>query len=979
MGGCNATITPDQLDTHFDPDFPNDRNLGISTAQSNVVIIDIDPRHGGDVSLPKLEAKLGILPPTVTVETGGGGLHFFFIKPKDGTYKSTADVGKALLGQARTGVDVRADGGYVVAVPSRHKSGGDYRWKPGHGLGQIPLAELPEAWQTLLNSAAKPVHRVVPAAVLAPAPALVPAMTTAADALDAEGYGPSDYAKASSACAFLAHTEANAATLTEGEWFAQGSNVTRCVDGERIFTEISLRYPGAQPLEIAQKIKRSKAFGKPHTCAHIEQEVGFAGCATCPHQGRVKAPVQLGRQSREERTTAALAALEAQLGTVTDKDGITALVASLPDLSWCECRQIVALTQRLMVAKHPCAKEVGKAIAAAGEERRTQEATRQAEQAGQVCYHRDTNNSAHFSDVVVDRLAHAAPPKLYQRLGLLARILPPLEPGGPQRIDALGDKEALKNAITRAVPFVEINGGSVKHIDPPDAVMFDLLNRGIYPGVPVLQGIRRSPIVRADFTICTTPGYDAASGCFYDPPEDIAGLALNPKPTAAEVQAARAVIEDLLFDFPVMPGDCSRTHMLAALLTLAMRTAISGPVPMVVVEAPYRGSGKTLLAQIIALLVLGDMPPVIAVANNDEELRKAIMALQMTSPEFLLFDNVVAPNGWNPQPFQSLLTSGSITDRILGQSTVKTVKSRALIVVTGNSMRLGDDLARRSLFVQLHPTTDQPHTRDPSAFRYPDILGYIAANRRNLLAALLTMIQGWVAAGSPKAKRVPMASFEQWSQAIGGVLEFVGYTDFLANAALMATRGHTEHQQWSRFYAALFRCFLNDKAKLARAGYQALMQECPKPQDWSCTRDFTVSEIPAAFQREGISEDVYPLSFRRDLDGSGRKLISALGMQLQAKQGMRYGNLTLSFTEDTRNSTNRYHLEAADQNDPRILQDLYDQIVAGATPAADRPLFLPGGVVVRAGSQIAAPASLPAPAASEPGAVAADRGSVAAP
>jgi hypothetical protein len=121
------------------------RNLGIATGDvSGLAVIDIDPRHGGPASLVELEAELGALPPTVTVETGGGGLHFYF-RHWGEPVKNRANL--------RPGIDLRGDGGYVVAPPSLHKSGGCYRWREGCAPGERALAELPLAWRELLLSA----------------------------------------------------------------------------------------------------------------------------------------------------------------------------------------------------------------------------------------------------------------------------------------------------------------------------------------------------------------------------------------------------------------------------------------------------------------------------------------------------------------------------------------------------------------------------------------------------------------------------------------------------------------------------------------------------------------------------------------------------------------------------------------------------------------------------------------------------------
>jgi hypothetical protein len=111
-------------------------NLAIATGEVNgVVVIDIDPAKGGSESLAAVEGKHGALPETVEVETGGGGLHLYFRYPE--TVKVHSRNGW------RPGVDVKADGGYVISPPSKHASGGTYRWAEGRKPGEIEFAEIP--------------------------------------------------------------------------------------------------------------------------------------------------------------------------------------------------------------------------------------------------------------------------------------------------------------------------------------------------------------------------------------------------------------------------------------------------------------------------------------------------------------------------------------------------------------------------------------------------------------------------------------------------------------------------------------------------------------------------------------------------------------------------------------------------------------------------------------------------------------------
>jgi hypothetical protein len=112
-----------------------DLNIGIVTgAVSGLVVLDLDPRHGGVESLAGLERLHGALPETVEAETGGGGRHLYFACPE------AAPRNEAGLAP---GLDLRGEGGMVVAPPSIHPSGIPYRWREGRGPEALAPARLP--------------------------------------------------------------------------------------------------------------------------------------------------------------------------------------------------------------------------------------------------------------------------------------------------------------------------------------------------------------------------------------------------------------------------------------------------------------------------------------------------------------------------------------------------------------------------------------------------------------------------------------------------------------------------------------------------------------------------------------------------------------------------------------------------------------------------------------------------------------------
>jgi predicted P-loop ATPase len=120
-----------------------DASIGLATGVA-FVVLDIDPRNGGDRTLAVLEHVHGALPPTLECATGGGGRHLFFSVTEATKSKKLGD-----------GLDFQGVGKYVVAAPSIHASGRAYAW-----ANDLPMAPLPEWIREI--SAVKPILQEAP-------------------------------------------------------------------------------------------------------------------------------------------------------------------------------------------------------------------------------------------------------------------------------------------------------------------------------------------------------------------------------------------------------------------------------------------------------------------------------------------------------------------------------------------------------------------------------------------------------------------------------------------------------------------------------------------------------------------------------------------------------------------------------------------------------------------------------------------------
>jgi hypothetical protein len=123
--------------------------IGIATGRTQhgqVFVVDVDDReqYRGSDTLHDLEERYGKLPDTVEAITGTGGRHLYFYAPVE----IRNDAGSRL----GVGLDVRGQGGQVLAHPSVHPNGKRYEWEDGHSPNDRKPADAPQWLLTLLTS-----------------------------------------------------------------------------------------------------------------------------------------------------------------------------------------------------------------------------------------------------------------------------------------------------------------------------------------------------------------------------------------------------------------------------------------------------------------------------------------------------------------------------------------------------------------------------------------------------------------------------------------------------------------------------------------------------------------------------------------------------------------------------------------------------------------------------------------------------------
>lgn len=295
-------------------------------------------------------------------------------------------------------------------------------------------------------------------------------------------------------------------------------------------------------------------------------------------------------------------------------------------------------------------------------------------------------------------------------------------------------------------------------------------------------------------------------------------LAVAPCPTAADVDAARDwLLNELLGDFPFKaPSD--RAHVVAALILPFVRAMIQGPTPLHYIGAPTVAAGKSLLADVVRIVTVGDDFGTTTLTTNEGDTRKKLTAVLRSGAQTIVIDNV--RRGIQSAELAAAITADIWGDRLLGTSDMVRLPNRALWIATGTNLNLSLEIARRSLRIRLNPDCERPWER--TDFRHPDIRKWATDHRRQLVHAVLTVIQHWIAAGRPEGSRV-RGSFESWSRVVGGIIEHFGLPGFLGDEAEFFAEVDHESQELAAFVVAWWEKYGTVRVK-AR-DLQALAQE----------------------------------------------------------------------------------------------------------------------------------------------------------
>jgi hypothetical protein len=207
--------------------------------------------------------------------------------------------------------------------------------------------------------------------------------------------------------------------------------------------------------------------------------------------------------------------------------------------------------------------------------------------------------------------------------------------------------------------------------------------------------------------------------------------------------------------------------MLAALVTAVMRPMLPTS-PAFAFDAPKAGSGKTLLAECVCA-VCGIPSPVNPPPQDDEEAAKTLFSALRNGVRVVLWDNFTQPVYGN-SAICSFLTAPHFAQRVLGHSHYETLPNRAMLLLTGNNMRVQGDACRRVLVCRIDAGTEHPETR---TFQIAPAQ-HVRHNRTEIRSAILTVLRLFYRRGAPKQTEDTVGSFEDWDAHVRQVVVWLG-------------------------------------------------------------------------------------------------------------------------------------------------------------------------------------------------------------
>jgi hypothetical protein len=279
----------------------------------------------------------------------------------------------------------------------------------------------------------------------------------------------------------------------------------------------------------------------------------------------------------------------------------------------------------------------------------------------------------------------------------------------------------------------------------------------------------RMPVIRRDGRVTLLPeGYDEESRVYTLK----SGLVVDDE---MPLEKAKGVIDYRLREFG-FEDDRSRSVQICMMLSLFGTCMLPLEASRMggVWRSNDRGGGKSLLTQMAVVAPFG--LPSTADIRDRNKLGETLDSAALQSEAYIFFDNL---EGVVKNPLiDNFLTAPSRRVRLFHtQKTVEAVPG-TILLFTGNNLEVSPDIDRRTLLCRLFVEEfDLQERRIENFINVTKLMQ--PAVRQEMLGAMWAMVRHWAQLGRPPAgeagKPYRRASFEDWSDVFGGIVQAAGY------------------------------------------------------------------------------------------------------------------------------------------------------------------------------------------------------------
>lgn len=446
------------------------------------------------------------------------------------------------------------------------------------------------------------------------------------------------------------------------------------------------------------------------------------------------------------------------------------------------------------------------------------------------------------------------------------------------------DKISFRGVLTRSIDFVALFEGPrgkpmTKHINPPDDLTMDILSLGHWD-FPEIEGVLDTPVLKPNGRILERAGYDYDLKSYYKPTKEFIDFGINEKPSDAELSMAIDFILDIFDQFP-FKNEASVANTIGCLITPFISQIITGDIPLCLISANQKGTGKGLISDVVAAVATTNKTFKMGYVNKDEECRKQITSVLMSGPSIVIIDNV--EGDLKGASLARLFTSRVWSDRELGKNKTVRLPNNAVWMATGNNITLRGDLSRRCYPVTMESKTSTPWER--KGYKHPNLIKYVTDNRVKIITCIFTMIRRWWNDGHKQGKTSGMASFSSWAEIISGIFESCGINGFLKSQKELYEKVDAGELEWFNFFDAWYHKFHVDEI-----GSMGVMSDAPFNEKYE-SRPVSVHDISKAADGDDLE---FRMSVPTPLVASMGKGIDSfkksLGNYLSKKVGTRFGS-----------------------------------------------------------------------------------------